>query len=336
MITLALGQPVPEQSFSRPMTSFEGMSNTEHGSGGLFTPAAAFAALGNETRLKILYELWDTAESPIGFTDLRKRVGMRDSSQFSYHLEQLVGPFVEKTDEGYVLRYTGTEVVWAVVMGTYTETAHLDPFETDSSCVRCESPLRARYRDGMLFLECSACEQTHEAGPIPATAFLDRTNDAILDASSRVWRLYFDLLTKGICWGCRGPVTPTVMEDRYDDPERMRYDVGSSPYDIGVNYECEHCTRWASLSIGVALLSHPAVVSFYYDHGIDLNDVPTWELDWCITDRHTTVVSTEPWLARVAIRLGDEELSATVDDELTVTETERTTISASATADDAN
>jgi DNA-binding transcriptional ArsR family regulator len=69
------------------------MSETDAGEEGLLTdcvdcldPAEAFAVVGNETRLAILEALWRSPERPVTFSDLRRRVGMRDSAQFNYHL----------------------------------------------------------------------------------------------------------------------------------------------------------------------------------------------------------------------------------------------------------
>jgi len=57
-------------------------------------------------------------------SELRKRVGVRDSGRFRYHLEKLRGPFVEQADDGsYRLTYAGSEVVTAIVAGTYTADA---------------------------------------------------------------------------------------------------------------------------------------------------------------------------------------------------------------------
>lgn len=301
------------------------MWETDTEGGDEFTSAAAFAAIGNETRLKILYELWDAAQGPVNFTDLRKRVGMRDSSQFNYHLEKLVGPFVEKSDEGYVLRVAGAEVIWAVMMETYGDPVRLDPFEISGTCVVCGSSLQARYDDGMLFIECSACGQLHEGGLLPAVGFVDRTNEEAIDAFHHSTRSAHALSVNGVCWGCEGAITPVVKRDLEDVPRRSRDDYNFEAYELGVIYECEHCTRWGGHAIGVVLLFHPAVIAFHYDHGVDLLDTHYWELDWCISDDRTTLLSENPWLARVTISLGDEELRATIDDELTVIEIERTT-----------
>lgn len=72
----------------------------------------AFSLLGNEARLAVLLALWDAAEpfdeagswdpaegNAVPFSELRDRVGMRDSGQLNYHLGELEGHFVEQTDE---------------------------------------------------------------------------------------------------------------------------------------------------------------------------------------------------------------------------------------------
>src|SRR6056297_3085653 len=68
-------------------------------------PAEAFGLVANETRLSILQALWGAEERPVAFSDLRRAVGMADSAQFNYDLQQLEGHFVTKVEgaktEGY-------------------------------------------------------------------------------------------------------------------------------------------------------------------------------------------------------------------------------------------
>jgi hypothetical protein len=59
--------------------------------------------------LSILLGLWEafepfTEENAVSFSELRDRVGTRDSGQFNYHLDQLTGHFIRATDSGYELR----------------------------------------------------------------------------------------------------------------------------------------------------------------------------------------------------------------------------------------
>ena len=76
-----------------------------------YDPAAAFALLGDATRLRILRELWeaqrDAPDEGVPFEALRERAGVDDSGRFNYHLGKLTGRFVERGDDGYRLRFAG-------------------------------------------------------------------------------------------------------------------------------------------------------------------------------------------------------------------------------------
>ncbi|MFB9807964.1 winged helix-turn-helix domain-containing protein [Haladaptatus pallidirubidus] len=61
----------------------------------------AFQLLADETRLEILFALWNAPEWTATFTELKDAVGMRDSGQFQYHLNQLAGTFIRQVDDGY-------------------------------------------------------------------------------------------------------------------------------------------------------------------------------------------------------------------------------------------
>ena len=83
-------------------------------------PDESFALLGNETRVRILVALAD-ADDALHFSTLHDRVDLRDSEQFNYHLDRLVGHFVDRTDDGYELRQAGSRVVEAILSGAVTE-----------------------------------------------------------------------------------------------------------------------------------------------------------------------------------------------------------------------
>ena len=72
----------------------------------------ALAVLGNEIRMSILRELADAEES-LSFTELRERVGIRDTGKFNYHLTKLCEYFVRQTESGYELGHAGTRVITA-------------------------------------------------------------------------------------------------------------------------------------------------------------------------------------------------------------------------------
>jgi DNA-binding transcriptional ArsR family regulator len=105
---------------------------------------AAFAAVADELRVGILRELWH-ADEPLSFSELRERVGVRDSGRFNYHLGELRGRFVEKTGDGYDLRFAGRKLVGGLHSGAYTEEAEpVGPQPVDGSCVACGGDLEVQ------------------------------------------------------------------------------------------------------------------------------------------------------------------------------------------------
>lgn len=86
---------------------------------GRLDPDEAFAVLGNETRIAILQAL-ERADEPLAYSDLKRQVEVCDSGRFNYHLEKLIGHFVERSDEGYWLRTVGERAAKAVIAGTFT------------------------------------------------------------------------------------------------------------------------------------------------------------------------------------------------------------------------
>ncbi|WP_231183903.1 helix-turn-helix domain-containing protein [Haladaptatus sp. DYF46] len=72
----------------------------------------ALSVLGNEIRMSILRELADASET-LSFTELRERVGVRDTGKFNYHLTKLCEYFVRQTESGYELGHAGTRVISA-------------------------------------------------------------------------------------------------------------------------------------------------------------------------------------------------------------------------------
>jgi hypothetical protein len=93
---------------------------------------------------------------------------------------------------------------------------------------------------------------------------------------------------------------------------------------LRADHVCEQCSHSLCSAIGLSLLDRSPVVAFHRDHGIDLGATPYWQLDWCVSDDHTTVRASDPWELELAIDLDDERLYATLDGDLSLVETRRT------------
>ena len=288
--------------------------------------AEAFDIIGNETRLKILQALFEEKYGdPVSFSALRKRVEVRDGSLFNFHLKKLEGPFIRKTDEGYEIRHAGLNVIRTILSGSFTDHPRIAPFETGGACVACGAVLHAEYDHEMVFVRCSSCRTMHTMGMFPPGAVVDRTDQEVLAAFDRWQRHDFGLSVNRVCSMCGGKVTATLIRDAKDMKLKVDIDPTEFPqYDLGMRYQCEQCDVWDFGSPGKHLLTHPAVVAFHHDHGIDLTTVPFWELDWVVGTGRTTVVSEDPLRIRVAIPLDDEEIRVTLDEAFAVNDVERT------------
>jgi hypothetical protein len=276
-------------------------------------PDEAFGVLANETRLSILEALWAAEEPPVTFSELRRAVGMGDSAQFNYHLGKLTGQFVTKTDDGYALAHAGRAVVQAVVSGTFNERPELDPFPVEGECSACGHGLQARYEDEQFRIECADCGQCHVRYPFPPGGLADRSRDELVSALDQRVRHFHCLMGDGVCPHCGGTVETAIATDQ-----------AFLDLDVAVTYTCGRCDHSLTTPVGMVVLDHVEVVSFYRDHGIDLNDRRAWTLSWITGGESLSVESRDPWELVLTVSLDDERLVLTFDEDLDVIDAERT------------
>lgn len=275
-------------------------------------PAEAFSVIGNETRLSILEALWNAPDRPIPFSELHARIDMRDSAQFNYHLQQLTGQFVIKTEEGYDLRHAGESVIQAVLSGSFNQSPDRE-FEVKGECVVCEGALNAQYRDERIAINCLDCDQQHGEYAFPPGGLNDRTDAEIIAAFDQRVRHLHCLAADGVCPACNGKMETTI---HYEEECCLHLD-------LQVDHHCSQCRHQLCSTAGLRLLEHSEVVGFYRDHGLDLGSIPYWQLPWCVSDEYVEVLTEDPWKLQVRIPLAHEELRVELDDQLTVSSVER-------------
>jgi hypothetical protein len=61
------------------------------------------------------------------------------------------------------------------------------------------------------------------------------------------------------------------------------------------------------------LLDNADVLTFHAERGVDLSTAPFWTFEWCVSDRHTEVVSADPLEVRVDVPCDGETLCVVVD-----------------------
>lgn len=324
----------------RTVTEQDSPLNAAAGAAGPET-TQAFELLANETRMAILLALWEahrpfTAGTGVSFSQLRDLVGVQDSGQFNYHLGKLEGRYVTSTEEGYKLTPAGNKITRAVIAGVGLQSPTLEPTEIDMTCPLCEAATEVTYRDGRLFQRCTECDgkyaQTDEfpEGTLFSWRFepaglSNRSPEEIWAACSKGMLQRSLAMIDRVCPECSGTVTAEleVCED----------------HDPGADDICEHCGREREIlallqctvckystggTPGALVTQHPAVISFYYDHGVELQ----YGMDFRKVKRlldlgeshEERVVSNDPLRIQVTVEYEGDELSLELDDQLQVLE----------------
>jgi hypothetical protein len=305
---------------------------------GGISAAEAFAILGNETRVETLLALW-RAGDPVPFTRLRRTVAPDDKGNFSYHLGKLADHFVEKTDEGYVLRFAGEQVVRAVLAGTMTGTDSLPTDELRERCVYCGGPVEMSYEDERISVRCTECDGvvgrefptgTYMQYGFPPAGLTGRSREEVVDAAHVLYDSKLSPMMKGVCPECAGRVTLSydICEDHHVAGNEVCPQCDSR-FEVWAIYECGHCKYRRTAAMWFAALNHPAVIAFYYDHGLD-ETIPFRKLTWdnarFVRGISQDVVDTEPYRFRVRIPVDGEVLTVHLDANLDVLSVERESV----------
>jgi hypothetical protein len=299
--------------------------------GPTLSPDEAFWLLGEETRMAILRAVWESPDERVPFSAIREGVGNPDSGSFNYHLNRLRGHFLSAGEDGYRLTQAGREVVRAVLAGTMTRRPETDPVPIDAECVECGGSLVGRYDENYI-LECGDCGASVMWNEFPPAGLDGRTPAEAATAFERWTRTRFGLATDGICPNCAAGMSTQLIADGVGAE-----DVGSAGTDgvgtddaeadatdgIATDHRCENCGYEARVPLAGHVLSHPAVVSFYYERGIDVTAMPYWRMQALAREFSTAVVSMDPWRATITVESDRGALVLTLDDRLDVVDVDR-------------
>jgi len=293
---------------------------SEQSDGGL-TPAAAFEALGHETRLAIVEELAKPRRvswQPKGqsFADLRRAVGVRDAGKFNYHLQEIRPHFVTKYGDQYVLQNAGFYLAGAILAGTYTERVETRRAATDRRCPVCDATIEAIYEYEYFRMECPD-HGSFFAASIPPGAVAGRSMDDLIVLANRESRHTVEHARGGVCPHCWGRTATTAPVDSAKYLDAIGVDGDRMTGRIFARFECERCAMTIWFLAAVCVVDHPAVVSLYYRHGIDIRERGHLELDF-VSGSNETLISTDPIRIAVEIELDGDALSLLLDEEMTV------------------
>lgn len=255
----------------------------------------------------------DRAALPVtaSFTELFERVDVRDSGKFNYHLQELLGSFVTKADDGgYRLTMAGRTVAGSVLAGAYEGRA-IEPTPIEAACPRCGGDLLASYEDGRFTVECADAHRMLST-VLPSGAVQDRSVTDLLALATRRQRHLFSLLRESACPFCYGAVSTTAGRT-----DLVRGD------EHGVEAVCTGCGQLFAGDFEMYLSGFAPLMSFYADHGLAPHDSYVWELRAAQTGRTTRITQRTPKRISVRIDLDDERFVVTLDESATVTGTTR-------------
>jgi len=297
---------------------------TEHGdAGGTDDPGGgnvverraadeAFEMLSNGTRLSILNCLFEFDE-PTTFSTLREAVGMADSGQFNYHLDKLLGTFVRVTEEGYVLTTAGTRVIGAVLAGQFTKTFEGEPIPVGAACQLCGAGLAGLFEGNLIRVVCQGCDRDVISMNMLPGALEPYPREEWPLVAERWTRRELGMVRSGFCPTCRGPV-----DRRTEIDESELVDV----FEAAVVYSCGRCPMEMTANAATSVVPHPAVGGFHYEHGIDIEKTPIWELEWAVQPT-ATVDAGDPVRVEVPIELDEDRLVLVLDGDAAVVEERR-------------
>lgn len=277
----------------------------------------AIASLGNRNRLEILLALERGQRErqdqwlSMTFSELYDAVDIESTSQFSYHLDRLVGPFLAETPEGYRLTYGGDRIVRTVRSGVYESAVAFDDVDVDGTCPFCGAAALVATVDHEHFrVRCEGCDTALVTDVLPRSQTRNRTPSEIVDSvGRRIWGSALQV-HGGVCPECNGCVN-AALESHTPD-ERTFY---------ALEHACRECGLVVHLPLEVTAAFHPAAIGFLWDHGRSLFDLPIWEFFELVASAAVTadVVSEDPLEATVTFALDGETRQFAFDDSLTVT-----------------
>ncbi|WP_436928788.1 ArsR/SmtB family transcription factor [Halosimplex halobium] len=289
------------------------MASDEADAGGVDADEAV-ALVGNETRLSILRCLAD-ADGALSFSELRSRVGTADSGQFNYHLDRLTGSLVTESGEGYRLTRPGLRLVGSLLANAYAASGDEPETTAEAECPVCEGRATLSYRDSLLYVDCREAEAHRWLSDIPPGATAEHDLSELLVIGGQVNRHVGELAREGTCPQCYGETTAEIVDTR-ELPD-FGDELGDQRYLFRA--ECDRCGYPIGGLVGSLVSPHPAVVSAYYDEGIDVRDQAQLPHE----NEQPTVLSEDPLRLRIDVEspeTGERLVSLVVDGSASVVE----------------
>lgn len=265
--------------------------------------ADVFELLGQETRLSILRALLaarrDSDDPHLSFTELKDAAGVRDTGRFNYHLGELLGTLVVDTEDGYRLSSFGFRLFARLSAGLSDPDPDIEPVPLPGHCPECGADLEAAAEGNQFQLVCVEGHTLNEGLLGSPRAVANRSPEAAAETLALVNTQATELGVSGVCPSCHGRTEGGIEH--------------VEGYGYRYRAPCSDCGNQFATTVGDCVATHPEVVSFLAEHGVDARREATWTLPFRLPDTET-VVSEDPLRLRVTVgREFDESLDLVVD-----------------------
>lgn len=291
------------------------------------SPTEFFRLLADEIRVDILrsiavaqFELEQVGSgaAELTFSDIYDHVDVQNTSKLSYHLGELTGTYLRKTNDGYSLTHAGERIVRFILSGNYQEPAPFGPEPVNGTCVFCgEEEREAQLAHQFFSITCAACDRRVAGQPITPAQANTRDAESLIGSVKRRSAEDYRQVRRGLCPECGAHLSAevvTVSESSLPDTDPLL-----------VTSECGACLRTYNSPMTLSVVYHPASVSFFWERGIDVTARGVWEFHEQVYDGRWTSeqVASDPDEYEVVFRHGDDALRVRLDSTATVTATER-------------
>ncbi|QZP37458.1 winged helix-turn-helix domain-containing protein [Halobaculum magnesiiphilum] len=277
-----------------------------------------FELLANETRLGIISALGEASGeggyATLTFSELQEATGVEDNGHFNYHLQELVGEFVEDREDGYALTLAGIRAYQAIVARVQRDSLSVEPFEIDGTCPNCGETKEAWYENSRAQIGCRSCGKLEFRYPVSPESIDGSEPETLLNALDRQLSRDYLSMFNGVCPYCAGRSTVQLAEF-----EEYYEDLGMASTPVNVHAACDSCAWFLYGNLGALLIFEPPIYSFLRERGVDLWEEYVWEPT---PDHEVTNVSWEPQRVAGVFGLAGEELRYVLDEDLRLLEYE--------------
>lgn len=303
-------------------------------------PDQAFSALGHEVRVKILQRLGE-ADGILTYTELREQVGLSQGEHFNYHLDQLVGHFVAKTQDGYDLHPAGRRVVEAVLSGAITEAPVTERTSIDASCQLCSAPIEVRYYRDRVETYCTECRgiwgnDKHQSTDhiegylgrreIPPAGLKNRSAGELYRAAW-IWQtLKFHAISNEICPACSATLDIDLTVCAEHGPADGRCEQCDRRYAALLQTACPNCIFEVNSTAAVAVAAtNTDLLDLLTAKGLNpISPDSIAKVQHVYSDFEEKIISTAPFEGEFTFTVDGDQITFAVDDSMCITDVLRT------------